>query len=39
LSRDARRIVAAGFRLTRAVAVDLMPHTHHIEVVAIFDRA
>jgi 23S rRNA (uracil1939-C5)-methyltransferase len=39
LSRDARRIVAAGFRLTRAVALDLMPHTHHIEVVAIFDRA
>ena len=38
LSRDARRIAAAGFRLTRALAVDLMPQTFHVEVVAIFDR-
>ena len=36
LSRDARRITAAGFRLVHAVALDLMPHTHHVEVVATF---
>jgi 23S rRNA (uracil1939-C5)-methyltransferase len=39
LSRDARRIAAAGFRLTRALAMDLMPQTFHVEVVAVFDRA
>jgi 23S rRNA (uracil1939-C5)-methyltransferase len=38
LARDARRLVGAGFRLTSAVALDLMPQTYHIEVVAIFDR-
>jgi 23S rRNA (uracil1939-C5)-methyltransferase len=38
LSRDARRLTAAGFRLTRAVALDLMPQTFHVEVVATFDR-
>jgi len=38
LARDARRIVAAGFRLTRALAIDLMPQTFHVEVVAVFDR-
>ncbi len=39
LSRDARRIAAAGFRLTRALAIDLMPQTFHVEVLATFDRA
>ncbi|HXI59701.1 MAG TPA: 23S rRNA (uracil(1939)-C(5))-methyltransferase RlmD, partial [Polyangia bacterium] len=39
LSRDARRLGAAGFHLSRAVALDLMPQTYHVEVVAIFDRA
>lgn len=39
LARDARRMAAAGFRLARAVALDLMPHTHHVEVVAVFERA
>ncbi|HEY2900895.1 MAG TPA: TRAM domain-containing protein [Polyangia bacterium] len=39
LSRDARRIATAGFRLARAVALDLMPQTHHVEVVAVFERA
>jgi 23S rRNA (uracil1939-C5)-methyltransferase len=38
LARDARRIVAAGFRLASAVALDLMPQTFHVEVVATFDR-
>jgi 23S rRNA (uracil1939-C5)-methyltransferase len=39
LARDARAIAAAGFRLTGAVAIDLMPQTFHVEVVATFDRA
>ncbi|HET6148287.1 MAG TPA: hypothetical protein VFH68_12210 [Polyangia bacterium] len=38
LARDARRIAAAGFGLTRALAIDLMPQTFHVEVVATFDR-
>jgi len=39
LSRDARRIAAAGFRLTRALAIDLMPQTFHVEVLASFERS
>ena len=39
LGRDARTLRAAGFELTRAVALDLMPQTFHVEVVATFDRA
>ncbi len=39
LARDARRLEAAGFRLAAAVALDLMPQTFHVEVVATFDRA
>jgi 23S rRNA (uracil1939-C5)-methyltransferase len=38
LARDARKLEAAGFRLTGAVALDLMPQTFHVEVVATFDR-
>jgi 23S rRNA (uracil1939-C5)-methyltransferase len=38
LGRDARRLHDAGFRLTSALALDLMPHTSHIEVVARFAR-
>ncbi len=36
--RDARLLKAAGFALTAAVALDLMPQTFHVEVVATFDR-
>jgi 23S rRNA (uracil1939-C5)-methyltransferase len=39
LSRDARRIAGAGFRLARALAIDLMPQTFHVEVLAVFDRS
>ena len=39
LQRDARLLKAAGFELTAAVALDLMPQTFHVEVVATFDRA
>jgi len=38
LARDARRLEAAGLKLAAAVALDLMPQTFHVEVVATFDR-
>jgi 23S rRNA (uracil1939-C5)-methyltransferase len=38
LARDARKLEAAGLRLVGAVALDLMPQTFHVEVVATFDR-
>jgi 23S rRNA (uracil1939-C5)-methyltransferase len=39
LARDARKLQASGLRLSAAAALDLMPHTYHVEVVAAFDRA
>jgi len=38
LARDARRLQREGFVLTEVVALDLMAHTFHVEVVATFDR-
>ncbi|MFL5307809.1 MAG: class I SAM-dependent RNA methyltransferase [Polyangia bacterium] len=38
LGRDARLLAGSGFRLIRAVALDLMPQTFHVEVVALFER-
>lgn len=38
LARDARALCGNGYRLTRAVPLDLFPMTHHIEVVARFVR-
>jgi 23S rRNA (uracil1939-C5)-methyltransferase len=38
LGRDAQRLREDGFRLERAVALDLMPQTYHVEVVASFVR-
>jgi 23S rRNA (uracil1939-C5)-methyltransferase len=38
LGRDARALAAGGFRLTQAVALDLMPQTFHVEAVATFER-
>ncbi|MEO6772166.1 MAG: TRAM domain-containing protein [Kofleriaceae bacterium] len=32
LARDAERLVAAGYRAERAVPIDLMPQTSHVEV-------
>jgi tRNA/tmRNA/rRNA uracil-C5-methylase (TrmA/RlmC/RlmD family) len=37
-ARDARDLTDAGFRLTRAVPLDLFPMTHHVEIVATFER-
>jgi 23S rRNA (uracil1939-C5)-methyltransferase len=39
LGRDARLLRAAGFEVTDAVALDLMPQTFHVETVATFERA
>jgi 23S rRNA (uracil1939-C5)-methyltransferase len=39
LARDARTLRAAGFELKTTVALDLLPQTFHVEVVATFDRA
>ena len=38
LGRDARRLAEHGLRLVSARALDLMPQTHHVEVVARFQR-
>lgn len=37
--RDARLLGDAGYRLRESVVVDLFPHTHHIEVVSVYERA
>jgi len=36
LARDARALVAAGYRLAVVRPFDLFPHTHHVETVATF---
>lgn len=36
LGRDAALLARAGYRLERAVPVDLFPHTPHVEVVSTF---
>jgi 23S rRNA (uracil1939-C5)-methyltransferase len=38
LSRDAKRLVEAGYRLERVVGFDLFPNTPHVESVATFRR-
>lgn len=38
LGRDAAKLRALGFELSRVVALDLMPQTFHVEVVATFER-
>ena len=37
--RDVRRLVRGGYRLERLRAVDMFPHTDHIETVALLTRA
>ena len=39
LGRDARHLKTDGFRLVEAVALNLMPQTYHVEVVATFERS
>lgn len=38
LARDARALVASGYRLERVVGFDLFPNTPHVESVATFAR-
>jgi 23S rRNA (uracil1939-C5)-methyltransferase len=39
LARDAQTLVAArAYRLTSARILDMFPQTHHVEVMAVFDR-
>ncbi|MFN8022916.1 MAG: TRAM domain-containing protein [Acidimicrobiales bacterium] len=37
-ARDAGLLAARGYRLARAVALDLFPQTHHVEMVGRFER-
>lgn len=39
LARDVRILVERGFRLRRAIPVDLFPQTPHVETVALLERA
>ena len=39
LARDARSLIDAGYRLSRVTALDLFPQTHHVETVAVLERA
>ena len=38
LARDTRTLAEHGYALTRLRAVDLFPHTHHLEAIATFLR-
>lgn len=38
LAGDAMRLQELGYRLSRVAPVDMFPHTHHIETVALFLR-
>jgi 23S rRNA (uracil1939-C5)-methyltransferase len=38
LARDARALVAAGYRSVRAVVVDLFPQTPHVEAVLVLEE-
>jgi len=37
-ARDARTLIAGGYRFTDAVLVDFYPQTHHIETLGLFTR-
>jgi 23S rRNA (uracil1939-C5)-methyltransferase len=37
-ARDARLLVDAGYQLDNVEVLDLFPHTHHVEVVATYNR-
>ena len=39
LARDLEAFATLGYRTTRVVPVDLMPHTDHVEVVALLEPA
>jgi len=39
LARDLARLLAGGYRARRLVAIDLFPHTRHLETVTLLERA
>ncbi len=39
LARDAKALLAAGWGLASVTAVDMFPHTAHVEAVAVFARS
>lgn len=39
LARDIRGITEGGWKVTQAVALDLFPHTPHVETVCVFERS
>jgi 23S rRNA (uracil1939-C5)-methyltransferase len=38
LARDAKRLIAGGYRLAQVTPFDLFPQTYHIESILIFER-
>jgi 23S rRNA (uracil1939-C5)-methyltransferase len=38
LARDAKRLIAGGYRLMQVTPFDLFPQTYHIESISIFER-
>ena len=38
LARDAKRLAAGGYRLTRLTLFDLFPQTYHIESLTIWEK-
>jgi 23S rRNA (uracil1939-C5)-methyltransferase len=36
LSRDAKKLVSVGYKLTKVTPFDLFPHTYHIETISLF---
>ncbi len=39
LSRDAHSLTEGGYRLIKALPIDLFPHTFHIEVLTTWEPA
>ena len=39
LARDTGTVLRAGYRLGSLSALDMFPHTHHFETIAVLDRA